>query len=230
MTAAAQATAVIAAAGSGERLGAPLPKALVEVAGRPLVAWSLEAMAESGLVSGIVIAAPQTHLAELRELGRSAGAEVIAGGATRAESVALALEAVGAELVAIHDAARPMVTAGLIDSLVAGLASTPGADGVIAAAPIADTVKRVDRPRPQEPVRVVATEDRDLLWAAQTPQAFRVQALRQALAAPGAGITDESMLIERTAGEVLIHPAPATNIKVTTPEDLRVAELLLSSR
>ncbi len=230
MTAAAQATAVIAAAGAGERLGAGGPKALVEVGGRPLVAWSLDAMAAAGSITDAVIAGPEDHLDELLELGGPLGAQVVAGGATRSDSVAAALELVGSELVAIHDAARPLVTAELIDALVGALADAPDVDGVIAAAPIADTVKRADRPRTQGPARVAATEDRELLWAAQTPQVFRLDALRAALAAPGADTTDEAMIIERAGGGVLIHPAPATNMKVTTPDDLRVAELLLASR
>jgi 2-C-methyl-D-erythritol 4-phosphate cytidylyltransferase len=228
MTAAAQATAVIAAAGSGERLGAEEPKALVPVAGRPLVAWSVDALAGARSISGAVIACPEAHLGEMRDLGRPLGADVVAGGATRSESVALALERVGSDLVAIHDAARPLVTAELVDALVERLAASPGAAGVIAAAPILDTVKRADRPRSDdEAPRVASTENRELLWAAQTPQVFRVAILRDALDAAQDGVTDEAMVIEAAGGEVLLHAAPATNLKVTTPEDLRVAELLL---
>jgi 2-C-methyl-D-erythritol 4-phosphate cytidylyltransferase len=230
MTAAAQATAVIAAAGSGERLGADVPKALVVLAGRPMAAWSVAAFAAAESVAGAVIAAPAGHLDELREVGAPLGARVVAGGAARSESVANALAEADADLVAIHDAARPLVTPDLIDALVARLAEDPAAAGVIAAAPILDTVKRAERQRrPDGPATVAATEDRDLLWAAQTPQVFRTDTLRSALdrAASGPEVTDEATLIERAGGRVLLHPSPATNLKVTTPEDLRIAGLLL---
>lgn len=240
MTAAGTATAVIAAAGSGERLGADVPKALVALAGRPLAAWCLDAFVDANTVDAIVIAAPPGHEAELRALAPAGIAvEVVAGGATRSESVAHALAATEAEVVVIHDAARPLVTAALIDELVEQLDGRPDAAGVIAATPILDTVKRAREPRPAKgPFErggptVAKTESRDHLWAAQTPQVFRAGALRDALEADPqrlAAATDEAMLVEKAGGKVLIHPAPAENLKVTTPHDLRVAELLLSSR
>ena len=236
MTAAAEATAVIAAAGMGERLGAGTPKALVEIAGRPLAAWCLDAFVDAGSVGAIVVAAPPGHERELEQLA-PAGVpyEVLPGGTSRAESVANALERVGTETVAIHDAARPLVTAALVDELLARLAERPGAAGVIAAAPILETVKRACEPRaqpgaPQPELAVAGTEGREYLWAAQTPQVFRVGALREALVAdPGrvAAATDEAMLVEQAGGRVLLHPSTARNLKVTTSEDLRVAELLL---
>jgi 2-C-methyl-D-erythritol 4-phosphate cytidylyltransferase len=237
MTAAAEATAVIAAAGSGERLGAEAPKALVELAGRPMVAWSLDAFAAAEVVGAIVVAAPPGDEERVAELAPAAGAfRIVAGGATRAESVVAALAEVESELVAVHDAARPLTTAALIDEVVAKLASRPDAAGVIAAAPITDTVKRAREPRPAKGEfprggpTVAKTESRDHLWAAQTPQAFRAEALREAHSADPqrvAAATDEAMLVEKAGGKVLIHPAPVGNLKVTTPEDLRVAELLL---
>jgi 2-C-methyl-D-erythritol 4-phosphate cytidylyltransferase len=156
------------------------------------------------------------------------GVEAVTGGEHRSQSVASALEAVDpdAAIVAVHDAARPLVTAELIDALVRGLASRPDAAGVIAAAPLTDTIKRGGE-------SVEGTEDRERLWAAQTPQVFRAPALREALAADPrrlAAATDDAMLVESTGGEVLIHPAPPENIKVTTPYELRVAEMLLSER
>ncbi len=184
----------------------------------------------------IVVACPPGHVHELG--GHDLG--VVEGGATRSQSVANALEAVGTELVAIHDAARPLVTPGLVEGVVATLASDEEADGAIAATPVTDTIKRaapagklkdlgVDR-APNPSIEVERTIDREGLWAAQTPQVFRVEALRAALAGdPGAvaAATDEAMLVEAAGGRVLIHPAPPENLKVTTPLDLRVAELLL---
>ena len=150
--------------------------------------------------------------------------EVIEGGETRAASVGAALDRVTTELVAVHDAARPLVTADLIDTLIARLLESADADGVIAAAPLTDTVKQVARGKR----RISRTERRDELWAAQTPQVFHARALREAHSAPPRGeATDDAMLVEQAGGTVLVEPAPAWNLKVTTPEDLRVAEMLL---
>ncbi len=225
---------MIAAAGSGARLGAGGPKALVEIAGRPLIAWCLDAFAAAGSVSAIVIAAPPGHEAEIAEL--APGATVVTGGEARSRSVANALGRVETDLVAVHDAARPLVTAELIDALIAKLADRPDAAGVIAAAAVTDTVKRAREPRPAKGEfprggpTVAETESRDLLWAAQTPQVFRTGALREALAGDPqrvAAATDDAMLIEKAGGKLLIEPAPAANIKVTTPDDLRIAAALL---
>jgi 2-C-methyl-D-erythritol 4-phosphate cytidylyltransferase len=217
---------VIAAAGSGARLGAGGPKALVEVAGRPLVAWCLDAFAAAGSIGAVVIAAPPGHEDAIAALAPDA--VVVSGAESRSGSVANALERVEAELVAVHDAARPLVTAELIDAVVAKLAARPDAAGVIAAAAVTDTVKRGSEGS-GSPV-VASTESRDHLWAAQTPQAFRTEALREALAADPqlvAAASDDAMLVEKAGGTVLIEPAPAANLKMTTRGDLRVAEALL---
>jgi 2-C-methyl-D-erythritol 4-phosphate cytidylyltransferase len=203
-----------------------------------MVEWSIAAMRAAAGVRSIVVACPPGHVHDLG--GHDLG--VVDGGATRAQSVANALTAVGTELVAIHDAARPLVTPDLVEGTIATLVANPNADGAIAATPVTDTIKRTsagllpDSPHPsgENPAIVVAeTVDRGKLWAAQTPQVFRVEALRRALEAdPGQveSATDEAMLIEAAGGRVLIHPAPPENLKVTTPMDLRLAELLLSER
>ncbi|HWA55033.1 MAG TPA: 2-C-methyl-D-erythritol 4-phosphate cytidylyltransferase [Solirubrobacterales bacterium] len=229
---------MIAAAGSGQRLGAGGPKAFVPLAGKPLVEWSIAAFRAAPSVRSIVVACPPGHVHDLA--GSDIG--VVDGGGTRAESVSNALAVVGTELVAIHDAARPLVTPELIEGVVETLASDPEASGAIAATPITDTIKRVapaaltgrnafSSQGSEIALRQVErTLDRDLLWAAQTPQVFRVAALREALAAdPGvvSTATDEAMIVEAAGGCVLIHPSPPENLKVTTPLDLRVAELLL---
>lgn len=238
---------MIAAAGSGERLGAGGPKAFVPLAGRGMIEWSIAACRAAGSVRSIVVACPPGHVHDLA--GGDVG--VVDGGATRAQSVSNALAAVGTELVAIHDAARPLVTPELVDAVVAALLEDPDAAGAIAATPVADTIKRAastgDATQPPtgcnafevhiaaktlHPV-VEGTVERGELWAAQTPQVFWVEALRAALAGdPGriAAATDEAMLIEAAGGRVLIHPAPAGNLKVTTPVDLKLAELLLRER
>jgi 2-C-methyl-D-erythritol 4-phosphate cytidylyltransferase len=210
-------TAVIAAAGSGERLGAGGPKAFVSLGGRPMIAWSLDACRACGSVVAVIVAVPAGHAHGLQDVF------TVDGGRTRAESVANALRAVETEFVAIHDAARPLLTAELLDDLVAELVANPDADAIIAAAPVTDTVKRV------EAGRISETLDRSVLWGAQTPQVFRTEALRSALKAADTA-TDEAMLIEAAGGKVLIHDPGAANLKVTTPLDLRVAELLLAER
>jgi 2-C-methyl-D-erythritol 4-phosphate cytidylyltransferase len=145
------------------------------------------------------------------------------------------------ELVAIHDAARPLLTAELLEALVGDLDAAPEADAVIAAARVTDTVKRSDPESTRQLgvsetpyCRIVEeTVDRSTLWTAQTPQVFRTDALRAALQVDEAirdAATDEAMLIEAAGGTVLLHEVTAPNIKVTTPSDLKVAELLLSER
>lgn len=195
-----------------------------------MVEWSIEAFRACGRVRSIVVAAPPGHIGDLG--GHDLG--VVPGGATRAQSVANALEAVGTGYVAVHDAARPLLTPELVEALVDDLDAAPEAAGVIAAAPVVDTIKRgsLCTPDVQKEPRVEETIDRSRLWAAQTPQVFRTDALREALAAAERPeeATDEAMLVEWNGGTVLIHPVAGQNLKVTTAFDLRVAELLLAER
>jgi 2-C-methyl-D-erythritol 4-phosphate cytidylyltransferase len=170
-----------------------------------------------------VVAAPAGEEERIAELGVIA----VAGGEHRSQSVLNALELTAGEIVLVHDAARPLVTPGLIDAVVEELAAEPDAAAVIAAAAVSDTVKEAS-----DEGRVLRTLDRSRLWAVQTPQAFRAGALRDALDQAGdlADATDDAMLVEERGGKVLIHPSPPENLKVTTPFDLRVAELLLRER
>jgi 2-C-methyl-D-erythritol 4-phosphate cytidylyltransferase len=230
---AASVTAVIAAAGSGQRLGAGGPKAFVPLAGRAMVEWSIAACRAAPSVRSILVACPPGHVHDLA--GGDVG--VVDGGATRAESVSNALAGVGTELVAIHDAARPLITPELVEDVVATLVADPDAAGAIAAIPVTDTIKRVTRP-PFTTSEVAnggrmieTTVDRDALWAAQTPQVFRVAALRSALGVGAEQLseaTDEAMMVEAAGGRVLIHPSSPENLKVTTPLDLKLAEFLLA--
>jgi 2-C-methyl-D-erythritol 4-phosphate cytidylyltransferase len=185
-----------------------------------MIAWSLDACLGCDAVAGVVVAVPAgfAHGLDGRER-----VVIVDGGATRAESVANALAAVSTEYVAIHDAARPLLTPGLLNDLLAVLAGTPDAAGIIAAAPVTDTVKKAAGDR------IAETLDRSLLWGAQTPQVFRTQALHAALDTHDAA-TDEAMLVEAAGGTVLLHDPGFPNLKVTTPLDLRVVEMLLAER
>ena len=214
---------MIAAAGSGERLGAGGPKAFVEVAGRRMLEWSLDAFRGAAAVGEIVVAAPPGG----EELAAEQGVVTVSGGEHRSESVARALALCGGEIVVVHDAARPLVTPGLIDAVVEELAAEDDAAGVIAATPVTDTIKQAG-----DGDRVERTLDRSGLWAVQTPQAFRAEALREALSDPDSlsEASDDAMLVERRGGRILIHSTSPDNIKVTTPFDLRVAELILRER
>lgn len=211
------AAALLVAAGSGERLGAGRPKAFVELAGRPMLEWSLAALRAAGIAE-IVVALPDGESAP-------AGTHGVRGGATRSASVRAALAEVSADAVLVHDAARPLVTPDVFERVLGALAD---ADCAIAAARVADTVKETD-----ESGAVRATLDRSRLWAVQTPQAFRRAVLARALDVSGdvlAQATDDAWLVERAGGSVRVVETSPANFKVTTPHDLRVAEILLRER
>lgn len=214
--------ALIVAAGSGRRLGADVPKALVPVAGRPLFQWAVDACRAARSIGPVVVVAPA---ADLDRFARE-GVTVLAGGDVRSESVARGLARVESELVVVHDAARPLADPELFDRAIARLRDSPGLDAVIAAAAVTDTVKKVDATG-----RVEATLDRDRLRTVQTPQVFRTAILRQAIATGNlAAVTDDAALIEAAGGSVGVIEAPSDNIKVTVPLDLTLAGLLLAAR
>jgi 2-C-methyl-D-erythritol 4-phosphate cytidylyltransferase len=213
------AVALIVAAGRGERLGSPGPKALVMCGGRPLVQWSVDALRAVPEIGAVVVALPRGAQAPDGTVG-------VEGGAERSHSVRNALDAAPADagVVLVHDAARPLLTPAIARACLAGLVD--GADAAIAAAPLSDTVKE------GAGGRVVRTLDRSQLWAVQTPQVFRRAALERVLDQPDdvlAAATDDASLIEAAGGTVRLVETPRWNLKVTTPEDLRVAALLLES-
>jgi 2-C-methyl-D-erythritol 4-phosphate cytidylyltransferase len=232
--------ALIVAAGSGERLGADRPKALVELCGRPLVQWCIDALLDVADIERIVVALPagaELPAGEAVADGAAAKRRVTAveGGASRSDSVRRALaaagaasEGVGMDLVLVHDAARPLLAASLVESVIAALARDHAADAAIAALPVTDTIKRVD---PAD--AVLETLDRGELWAVQTPQVFRRGVLERALEVSPeelASATDDALLVERAGGRVIVVPASDENLKVTTPMDLRIAEMLVAER
>jgi len=212
--------ALVVAAGRGLRLGSPGPKALVRVAGRPMLEWSLEALRAVAQVEAIVVALPEDAEAPPGTTG-------VLGGRERSHSVRNALAAAPpeADAVVVHDAARPLAGPDLFAACLAALAD---ADAAIAAARVTDTTKEAGCDG-----IVRRTLDRSSLWAVQTPQAFRRAALEAALAQPDevlAAATDDASLVERAGGRVRVVASPRENLKVTTPLDLRVAELLLAER
>jgi 2-C-methyl-D-erythritol 4-phosphate cytidylyltransferase len=217
--------AVLAAAGSGERLGADRPKAFVRLGDRPLLAESLERLEESDWIEAIVIAAPpgweEPAILLAEELGCAKVNACVTGGATRGESVRLALAEVPdeASVVLVHDAARPLIRDGVVESVLGPLGE--GWDGAVPALPVADTVKRV---RGDE---VVETLDRSELRAVQTPQAFVAAVLRDAYAAGGVDASDCAALVEARGGRIKVVPGDPQLIKITDAADLeRVAALL----
>jgi 2-C-methyl-D-erythritol 4-phosphate cytidylyltransferase len=214
------AIALIVAAGRGERLGFQAPKALVPLAGRSLLQWSVDTLLEVDEIERIAVALPPG-------VDAPAGTVGAPGGEVRSRSVALALAAAGAgDPVLVHDAARPLLTGALVRDTIAALRADQSLDGAIAATHVTDTVKRASEGVVRE------TLERSSLWAVQTPQVFRRGALERALdVSPEllAAATDDAWLIERLGGSVAIVPSSPENLKITTPLDLRLAELLLTS-
>jgi 2-C-methyl-D-erythritol 4-phosphate cytidylyltransferase len=216
--------AVLAAAGSGERLGADRPKAFVRLGDRPLLAESLERLEASEWVEAIVIAAPpeweEPAILLAEELGCGKVSACVTGGATRAQSVwrALAEVADDAGVVLVHDAARPLLQDEVIERVLAPLGE--GWDGAVPALTVPDTIKRV---RGDE---VVETLDRSELRAVQTPQAFVAPVLRDAYAGP-IDASDCASLVEARGGRVKVVAGDPRLLKITDAADLeRVAALL----
>lgn len=218
---------IVAAGGSGERFagergrngrrGSSPPKAFVPLAGRPLLDWSVDVL--RAVCDRVVAAVPAGH---------EALPDRVRGGPSRSASIRRALEAAPeAEIVVVHDAARPLVTLDLVTRCLAGVRDA-GVEGAIAAARVVDTVKEVDGRG-----RVLRTLDRSSLWAVQTPQVFLAESLRQALDVDDAKLaaaSDDASLVEAAGGSVVVVEAPRENLKVTTPLDLELAEGLIERR
>jgi 2-C-methyl-D-erythritol 4-phosphate cytidylyltransferase len=222
--------AIVPAAGRGTRLGPGPPKALRDLAGVPMLVYAARALAAARLVDRVVVAAPPDEVAAVSTLLASAvlaDVLVVAGGATRRESVARALAALGpdVDVVLVHDAARPLAPPDLADRVAAAVQA--GADAVVPGLPVTDTVKRVG----VDGV-VVQTLDRAALRAVQTPQGFARRVLAQAHA-EGAGVdtaTDDAELVERLGWPVRVVTGSEEAFKVTRPLDLVLAEAILERR
>lgn len=222
--------AVVPAAGRGERLGPGGPKALRLLGGVPMLVHAVRALAEARLIDVVVVAAPPDQVAQVRGILDAhdvpAEVRVVAGGATRQESVRRALEGLAADVVLVHDAARPLAPSDLADDVARCVLD--GADAVVPVMPVADTVKEVD-----EFGQVVRTVDRDSLRLVQTPQGFKRSVLLAAHAAAEAAgdlATDDAGLVERNGGSVVVVPGSPEAFKVTRSLDLVVAEALLTRR
>lgn len=223
--------AIIPAAGLGLRMGGDVPKQFLEIGGRPLLTHTLENVSRANLIDGIVLVVEEWRIPDvrdqfLRDWPCPKVKWVIAGGARRQDSVAKGLASVPAEteIVVVHDGARPFINPGIIDRSVKE-ARLHGA--CIVAIPVSDTIKRVD----DEGV-ICETVDRSGLWQAQTPQTFRFDLIKKAMAKAveeGFYATDEAGLVERIGMAVMIIPGDQKNMKVTTPEDLVIARTLVLS-
>ncbi len=216
--------AVVAAAGTGERLGLDRPKAFAPLGGRPLLAESLDRLDRCPWIDAVVVAAPpgweEPAILLAEELAATKVVACVPGGPSRAESVRAGLGEVPEDVVVVlvHDAARPLVSDEVVERVLGPLAE--GYDGVVPVLPLpaSDTIKRVEHGV------VVETVSRDGLVAAQTPQAFLASSLRNALVGDLAGATDCASLVERAGGRVAVVDGDPRLLKVTTPADLAVVE------
>ena len=219
------------AAGRGTRVGGETPKQFHSIAGVPMVLRALRPFASHPDVAEVVLVLPADAAAAppdfLRSLG--SGLTIVPGGAARADSVAAGLAALGPDctIVLVHDAARPFVERAVIDAVIA---HARAGEGAVAAIRLSDTLKEAAA---DDPSRVACTVARDGLWRAQTPQGFPRAVLERAHNAAGSdrpAATDDAALVEATGHEVRVYEGAASNFKITTPEDLIVAEALLRER
>ena len=220
---------LIVAAGSGSRMGADKNKLLLEIAGRPILSWTVQAVLEADLIDWIGIVGQPKDKSTISSMleNWSTAIQWINGGSTRQESVQRGLAALPSEAtnVLIHDGARCLVTPSILNKCAQAVI---GGEAVIAASPVTDTIKRVDAQG-----LIVDTPPREGLWLAQTPQGFSVKQLREAheqALSNGWTVTDDASLYERLGWPVKILNAGPANIKVTTPFDLLVAEAFLLTR
>ncbi len=221
--------ALIPAAGIGARVGAPLPKQYLALGARSMLEWSVDALCATPWIERVfVVVAPDDQRAAMLLHGR-ARVEVLArGGVTRRDSVLAGLQALtrrhdARDWVLVHDAARPAIDAAALERLRDAVGASPV--GGLLAVPVGDTVKRTTDDRRS----VAATVDRDGLWAAQTPQMFRLGLLLEALAAH-ADVTDEASAVERAGHAPLLVEGTRSNFKVTSAEDVALMRLWLAAR
>lgn len=225
-------SAIIAAGGRGRRLGAAVPKQALELGGRPMLQWSVEAFLGCPRVTEVVVVVPPESIDAPPDYLRRQRVRLVAGGDRRQDSVANGFDAVAteSEVILVHDAARPFVATAIIEAAIDAAADTGAA---IVAVPARDTIKWAPRNEgdPTRPPLIQRTLARESIYLAQTPQAFRRDVLQQAVALGRRGVeaTDEAALAEQAGHPVrLVEGSPRT-MKVTTPEDLVFAEALLKA-
>jgi len=218
--------AVIVAAGKSERMGG-VDKLLAVINDKPVLAWVIDAFEKCKAIEQIAVVINSQNLAQVRGLifkeGWSKKIELCIGGRRRQDSVRAGLERLdGCDWVVIHDGARPLVTADLINR---GLNAARENDSAVAAVQVTDTIKVVGSPR-----TVQYTPSRETLWAVQTPQIFRYEILDEAYRKVKGDVTDDASLVERSGYSVQLYEGSYDNIKITTPVDLALAEVLLKRR
>lgn len=219
---------VVVAAGRSTRLGGEVPKPYLQIGGVPVLLRAVRPFASHPEVAQVVVVlAPAEAERPPGFLAPLAGSAltIVAGGRERADSVAAGLAALAraCEIVLVHDGARPFVDRGVIDAVIA---HARAGDGAVAAVRVTDTIKEE---APDDPTRVARTVPRERLWRAQTPQGFPRRILEQAYARAAAGAggaTDDASLVEAWGAAVRLVPDTPRNLKITTPEDLAVAEAL----
>ena len=223
-------TAIVLAAGEGRRIGGNTSKIFLPLAGRPLLLRTLDRVFSARTIENVVLVVAAHELVRCESLLRSDTALrdlpwlVQSGGSTRRQSAKRGLEKIdaGTDLVMIHDGARPFVSASLIDRCVE-VAADKGA--VIVGLPARDTIKLVSQDR-----RIQSTPERSLLWEVQTPQVFKRELILEAHARAdqdGLEVTDDALLVERLGKSVFVIDGERTNLKITVPEDIWVAEALI---
>jgi 2-C-methyl-D-erythritol 4-phosphate cytidylyltransferase len=221
-----RASAVIVAGGSGQRFGADRPKQYLDLAGEPVLSRAVRVFVEHAHIGAVVVVLPAQDAANPPDWLARLGVEIVAGGAERGDSVwnGLCRTPERADVVVIHDGARPLVAPALVDRVLAGVGP---ASGAIVALPVADTLKRVDGAR-----QILATEPREGLWQAQTPQAFPRSLLldvHERARRLGLRGTDDASLLEHFGHPVRVVEGSPYNLKVTRPADLALAEALARS-
>jgi 2-C-methyl-D-erythritol 4-phosphate cytidylyltransferase len=239
--------ALIAAGGTGSRLGEPRGKQLLEIAGKPIVAWSTQAVCDIAAVDEVIVVCDPSRVEQysdaiLAHVTSDIPITFIGGADTRAASVRCGLDACNADLdgeqetdggcpdeviVLIHDGARPLATSQMMAQAVEAFADSPDAKGLVVGHPVSDTLKHVDE------ATVLDTPDRARYWAVQTPQIFRLSTLRDAYAYASehhVSATDDSSLVEAAGHRVVVHRGPRDNIKVTAAEDVAFVEAALKAR
>lgn len=219
---------IVVAAGKSERMGTDVDKAFLALGTRPVLVYSLMAFEQCPLIDGVILVVRKDRLESAKGMAQVFGCgkvkTIVAGGATRQASVRNGLQVLGddVDVVAVHDGARPCVTAALIEETVKS-AKRHGSG--VAAVKVTDTIKEVERN-----MVVSRTVDRMKLWAVQTPQTFKADLIRRAydyVEKKKLTVTDEASAVEALGERVYLVPSPGSNVKITTPEDLTLAATIL---